>query len=166
MIRERFGYTFSTWRLHLRGEAIKTARDIGWVRTHTAESLMRKVNAVMNDHASIRALREQVPLGSTNRVLLTDDHGDYRGLVPTAEAYIDGVDPDTPLGQLAKQTEVYVRPDMDIAAIQRVFEHFNVDDLAVVNEDHKLLGMLTEKYVNRRYAEALEQSQREFFGEM
>ncbi len=166
LIRERFGYSFSTWRLHLRGEAVKTARDIGWVRTHTAANLMRKNNVTMSDHASIADLRAQVALGSTNRVLLVDSHGDYRGLVPTAEAYIAGVDTDTPLSQLAKQTEVYVRPDMDIAAIQRVFEHFSVDDLAVVDEDHKLLGMLTERYVNRRYAEALEQAQREFFGEM
>ncbi|MEI9904642.1 MAG: chloride channel protein [Asticcacaulis sp.] len=166
VIRERFGYSFSTWRLHLRGEAIKTARDIGWVRTHTALNLMRKNNVTMSDHASIADLRAQVALGSTNRVLLVDSHGDYRGLVPTAEAYIAGVDTDTPLSQLAKQTEVYVRPDMDIAAIQRVFEHFSVDDLAVVDEHHKLLGMLTERYVNRRYAEALEQAQREFFGEM
>jgi CIC family chloride channel protein len=36
----------------------------------------------------------------------------------------------------------------------------------VVDEDHKLLGLLTEKYVNRRYVEELERSQREFFGEM
>ncbi len=166
LVRELFGYSFSTWRLHLRGEAIRTARDIGWVRTHTAANLMRTANAVLNDHMSVADLREKVPLGSTSRVLLTDDHGDYRGLLATAEAYIDSVDPDTPLSQLARQTEVYVRPDMDIAAIQRVFEHFNVDDLAVVDENHRLCGVLTEKYVARRYAGALEQSQREFFGEM
>ena len=166
LIRERFGYSFSTWRLHLRGETVRTARDIGWVRALTAESLMRKANVSLNDHASIGELRRQVPLGSTNRVLLIDERGDYRGLVPTAEAYVDTLDAETPVSQLAKQTEVYVRPDMDIVAIQRVFEHFSVDDLAVVDEGHRLLGMLTEKYVNRRYAEALEQSQREFFGEM
>ena len=165
LVRERFGYSFSTWRLHLRGESIRTARDIGWVRTLTADSLMRRVNAVMNDHASVAELRESVALGSTNRVLLTDGQGDYRGLVPTAEAYVNDLDLNTPLSQLAKQTEVYVRPDMDIAAILRVFEHFSVDDLAVVDDGHKLLGLLTERYVNRRYAEALEQSQREFFGE-
>ena len=166
LVRELFGYSFSTWRLHLRGEAIRTARDIGWVRTLTAERLMRTANTLMNDHASVADLREKVPLGSTSRVLLTDDHGDYRGLLATAEAYIASVDPDTPLSQLARQTEVYVRPDMDISAIQRVFEHFNVDELAVVDESHRLRGLLSEKYVTRRYAEALEQSQREFFGEM
>ena len=106
-----------------------------------------------------------MPLGSTSRVLLVDEAGDYRGLVLTAEAYGESVDVDAPASRIARQTDVYVRPDMDIAAIQRVFEHFGVDDLAVVSEDHKLMGILTEKYVTRRYAEELEQSQREFFGE-
>lgn len=166
IIRERFGYSFSTWRLHLRGESIRTARDIGWVRALTAASLMRKTHTTLPDYTSIATLRDKVPLGSTKRVLLIDDRGDYRGIVQTAEAYIEVIDTDTPLSQLARQTEVYVRPDMDISAILRVFEHFGVDDLAVVDEQHKLLGLLTENYVNRRYAEELERSQREFFGEM
>jgi len=166
IIRERFGYSFSTWRLHLRGESIRTARDIGWMRALTAASLMRKNHTSMADYDSIAELREKVPLGSTKRVLLVDAKGDYRGIVATAQAYVDVLDTHTPLSQLAKQTEVYVRPDMDISAILRVFEHFGVDDLAVVDEQHKLLGLLTENYVNRRYAEELERSQREFFGEM
>ena len=165
IIRDKFGYSFSTWRLHLRGEAVRNPRDIGWMRSMTAVLLMRKNPTQMSEHASIADLREQVPLGSTSRVFLVDDHGDYRGIVPTAQAYIETLDVDTPLSQLAKQTEVYVRPDMDISAILRVFEDFGVDDLAVVDEAHRLLGMLTEKYVNRRYAEELERSQREFFGE-
>lgn len=166
IIRDRFGYSFSTWRLHLRGEAIRTARDIGWVRALTAATLMRKNHTTMKDAQNISELREQVPLGSTSRVLLTDAKGEYRGIIPTAEAYIETVVPETPLSQLAKQTEVYVRPDMDIIAIQRMFEQFAVDDLAVVDEHHQLLGLLTERYVSRRYAEELERSQREFFGEV
>jgi len=165
IIRDKFGYSFSTWRLHLRGEAVRNPRDIGWMRSMTAASLMRKNSVQMSEHASIAELRDQVPLGTTSRVLLVDDAGDYRGIVPTAQAYIETLDVDTPLSQLAKQTEVYVRPDMDISAILRVFEDFGVDDLAVVDEAHRLMGMLTEKYVNRRYAEELERSQREFFGE-
>jgi CIC family chloride channel protein len=165
IIRDKFGYSFSTWRLHLRGEAVRNPRDIGWMRSMTATTLMRRNPVQMSEHASIAELREHVPLGSTSRVVLTDGKGDYRGIVPTAQAYIETLDVDTPLSQLAKQTEVYVRPDMDVSAILRVFEDFGVDDLAVVDENHRLLGMLTEKYVNRRYAEELERSQREFFGE-
>jgi CIC family chloride channel protein len=166
IIRERFGYSFSTWRLHLRGETVRNARDIGWVKALTAISLMRKNHTTLSDDLSVAAMREQVPLGSTSRVLLVDGNGDYKGIALTAEAWIETQETLTPLRELARQTEVYVRPDMDISAIMRVFEHFGVDDLAVVDEHHKLLGLLTEKYVNRRYVEELERSQREFFGEM
>lgn len=165
IVRERFGYSFSTWRLHLRGEAVRTARDIGWMRAMTARTLMRKNHTTLKAASTVGDLRKKVPLGSTSRVLLVDTAGDYRGIVQTAEAYADTYAPDVPLSHLAKQTDVYVRPDMDISAILRVFSHFSVDDLAVVDDHHKLLGFVSEKYVNRRYVEELEQSQREFFGE-
>jgi CIC family chloride channel protein len=165
IVRDSFGYSFSTWRLHLRGQSIRTARDVGWVKALTALNLMRRGHTTLYDTESIAHLRDQVPLGSTSRVLLIDGSGDYRGLVLTAEAYQDKLDLAAPLSTLAHQAEVYVRPDMDIAAILRMFEQFGVEDLAVVNEDHKLLGLLTERYVNRRYAEELEKAQREFFGE-
>ena len=42
LVRELFGYSFSTWRLHLRGETIKSARDVGWVKTLTAGRMMRR----------------------------------------------------------------------------------------------------------------------------
>ena len=34
-VRRTFGYSFATWRFHLRGEAIRSAVDIGWVRSLT-----------------------------------------------------------------------------------------------------------------------------------
>src|SRR6185312_15832974 len=30
--REFFGYTFATWRFHLRGETVRRAADVGWIR--------------------------------------------------------------------------------------------------------------------------------------
>jgi CIC family chloride channel protein len=36
IVRETFGYSFSTWRLHLRGETIRSAHDVSWMRPLTA----------------------------------------------------------------------------------------------------------------------------------
>ena len=36
-----FGYSFATWRLHVRGESIRSAQDVGWMRDLTAGRLMR-----------------------------------------------------------------------------------------------------------------------------
>jgi len=33
--RETFGYSFATWRFHLRGETIRSAADVGWLRELT-----------------------------------------------------------------------------------------------------------------------------------
>ena len=33
--RELFGYSFATWRFHLRGETIRSAADVGWIRDLT-----------------------------------------------------------------------------------------------------------------------------------
>ena len=35
MTRELFGYSFATWRFHLRGETIRSAADVGWIRDLT-----------------------------------------------------------------------------------------------------------------------------------
>ena len=40
--REVFGYSFATWRFHLRGETIRSAADIGWMRDLTVEKMMRQ----------------------------------------------------------------------------------------------------------------------------
>src|SRR5579883_2483931 len=39
--RELFGYSFATWRMHLRGETIRSAADVGWIRDLTVRRLMR-----------------------------------------------------------------------------------------------------------------------------
>src|SRR5271166_1342388 len=35
IVRRSFGYSFATWRLHLRGESIRSAQDVGWMRDLT-----------------------------------------------------------------------------------------------------------------------------------
>ena len=40
--REVFGYSFATWRFHLRGESIRSAADVGWLRDLTVRRMMRK----------------------------------------------------------------------------------------------------------------------------
>ena len=42
--RAIFGYSFSTWRLHLRGENITGAHDVGWVRTILVAGMMKIVD--------------------------------------------------------------------------------------------------------------------------
>ncbi|MGH7010580.1 MAG: chloride channel protein, partial [Caulobacteraceae bacterium] len=41
IVRETFGYSFSTWRLHLRGETIRSAHDVAGIRNLAAGRMMR-----------------------------------------------------------------------------------------------------------------------------
>jgi len=49
--------------------------------------------------------------------------------------------------------------------VMRAFDAAQTDELVVVDEDQRLLGLLTESFVRRRYAEELEQKHREMLGE-
>ncbi len=85
--RELFGYSFATWRLHLRGETIRSAADIGWIRDLTVRSLMRQDLTTVNANMGIEEFREKFPLGSKNQVVAIDGSGRYVGLALVADAH-------------------------------------------------------------------------------
>ena len=66
--RELFGYSFATWRLHLRGETIRSAADIGWIRDLTVGKMMRQDMITVNAAMPIAAFREEFPLGSKTQI--------------------------------------------------------------------------------------------------
>jgi CIC family chloride channel protein len=165
IVRERFGYSFSTWRLHLRGETVRSARDVGWVRALTAGRMMRPDTATIVATATVAEFRRRFPLGSTSRVIVVDEDHRYAGIVQTANAYVEGRDADAPIGSLASGQEVSLLPDADIQQIMETFDRDEADELAVVDADHKVLGLLAETYVSRRYAKELEKIQLGLFGE-
>jgi CIC family chloride channel protein len=165
LVREIFGYSFSTWRLHLRGEVIKSARDIGWVRQLTAGKMMRKAPVALPATISIAEFRRRTPLGSTSRVILLDEDEHYAGMAPTAQAYIDGVDKEAEIATLARRPDETMTPERNISEVMQAFDRLGVDDLAVVDGDGGVLGLLTETHVRKRYADELEKAQRALFGE-
>lgn len=165
LVRERFGYSFSTWRLHLRGEVVRSARDIGWMRSLTAQRMMRAAPATALPTMSITEFKSQFPLGSTSRVLLEDGEGHYAGLVPTASAFAGDHDGSRPVSDIAILQTSTLAPDLAIGAVMERFDESAADDLAVVNAQGRILGMLTEKYVRKRYADEVDRAQRELYGE-
>ncbi|WP_443026011.1 chloride channel protein [Sphingomonas sp. PB2P19] len=165
IVRELFGYSFSTWRLHLRGETIKSARDVGWVKTLTAGRMMRKETNPTPAALSIAEFRRTFPLGSTSRVVLTGADGAYAGIVVVPTAYAEGLDLAANVATLATGHATVLTPEMDITAVMAHFDAAHTDELAVVSGDRHVLGIVSESYVRRRYAEELEKAQRELFGE-
>ena len=163
IVRETFGYSFSTWRLHLRGETIRSAHDVGWLRTLTAGRMMRTDPPSIAASASLDEFRRRFPLGSTRRVIALDDPTHYAGIVPTSAVYADP-DGQGTVAELMIHKDEWLAPEMSIKEIMSVFDRHRADELAVLDKDQAVLGVLTETYATRRYAEELEKNRRDLTG--
>ena len=79
--RETFGYSFATWRFHLRGEGIRSAADVGWIRELTVRRMMRPDVRTVPSHTTISRFRRVFPLGSAAQVVAVDEDERYAGIV-------------------------------------------------------------------------------------
>jgi len=162
-VRGVFGHSFSTWRLHLRGETIRSANDVGWLRNLTVEGLMRTDVVSAPANASIADCRQRHPLGSCHAVFLTDGQGRYRGTVLLADLFSSDFDThadDRRVAELAKYLHTTLTPTMNIKAAMSHFDEAQAEILAVIdgNSESRILGFATEAYVRRRYVEGLDQA--------
>ena len=168
-VREVFGYSFSTWRLHLRGETIRSAADVGWVRSLTVGRLMRKDVATIDDRATVADFRRKYPLGSRNFVVVLDGDGRYRGLLATPEAFAAELDEDAGkmrISELGRLGGTALLPEMNVKEAMDTFGKAEAETLAVVDgpETRQVVGLLNEAYATRRYAEALNDANRDVIG--
>jgi chloride channel protein, CIC family len=168
VVRETFGYSFSTWRLHLRGETIRSAHDVGWIRNLTVARMMRADIRTAAANQSLETFRNAFPLGSTQRVILTGDQDAYAGIVLVADAFQPGIDADAQadISSLARHRDSLLLPSMTADAAARVFRSAQSEELAVVESLHtrRVVGLLTEQHLLRRYAEELDRARRDLTG--
>ncbi|MDE2017352.1 MAG: chloride channel protein [Hyphomicrobiales bacterium] len=168
-VRRAFGYSFATWRLHLRGESIRSAHDVGWIRDLTVGGMMRRDAPSASAGLSLAAFRRLYPLGSTHRVTLVDENKRYVGLLPVPLAHSDSNDPalDEPVAGLAILGGNYLTPKMNAKEAMAAFDDSEAEALAVVESkaDPKVVGQLTEAHVLKRYSEESERRRREQTGE-
>jgi CIC family chloride channel protein len=169
--RRLFGFSFATWRFHLRGEAIRGAHDVGWIRNLTVGRLMRRDVRTVRADTVLAAFRRQFPLGSTGRVVALDEAGRYAGIVLLPEAHGPDLDEQAAtlkLEDLLRHRKAVLLPSMNVKEAAAMFEAAAADALAVVDdpERRQVLGILTEAHALRRYTEELDQRRRELVGEL
>ncbi len=165
-VRRTFGYSFATWRFHLRGENIRSALDIGWMRNLTVGRMMRREVRCVPLDMNLAMFRRENPLGSTNRVVAIDDSDRYAGIVWLSDAHAAPATA-TRVSDVIHRTAVTLLPDMSVKQALEVFQNAEADALAVVDNAHDqhVIGLLTEQYALRRYAEELDRRQRDLSGE-
>ncbi len=165
IVRETFGYSFATWRFHLRGETIRGPHDVGWVRQLNVARLMRKDMRIVPADVTVAVARDMFPPGVTKQIVALDLLGRYAGIVLAAD--LSGASPDQaqqPVADLAGQRDVWLLPGMNIRETLDMFETSETDVLAVIDdaETRRVLGVVTESHALRRYGEELERRNREF----
>ena len=161
-VRRVFGYSFATWRFHLRGESIRSAADIGWIRDLTVGRMMRKDVRTVRDDQTLAQFRRNFPLGATQRVIVVDHADRYAGIVFVSDAYRETAETAELADLIRLKTEVLL-PNVNIREAMKSFATAESDVLAVVDgtERMRVIGLLTEQHALKRYNEELDGRLRE-----
>ena len=166
-VRRTFGYSFATWRFHLRGESIRSAVDIGWMRNLTVGRMMRREVRTIRSDTSLASFRRDFPLGATTQVVVVDELDRYKGLALVSEAHAAPEDGAKKVETILHDTGMVLMPQMTIKDAVAAFEAAESDALAVVDtrESGRVIGLLTEQYALRRYSDELDRRRRDLSGE-
>jgi CIC family chloride channel protein len=166
--REFFGYSFTTWRFHLRGETIRSAADVGWIRDLTVAQMMRADVRTVPAETQISAFREAFPLGSTSQVIAVDEDGRYAGMVLLPEAHAVDLAAIASLRDILHHADNVLLPQMTAQEAIAAFDRTETEALAVVDtpERRQPIGLLSEAHALRRYSNASERQRRELLGEL
>jgi chloride channel protein, CIC family len=166
LTREVFGYSFATWRFHLRGETIRSAADVGWMRDLTVGRMMRHDVRTVPVATTIAGFRDLFPLGSPAHIIAVDEQGRYAGMVSVADVHAAGASADKSIKHFLRQSDGVLLPNMAIKEAVLAFDRAEAEALAVVDShlDRRVIGLLTEAYALRRYAAELERRRQELAG--
>ena len=169
-VRHFFGYSFATWRFHLRGVALHSPHDIGWLHELQVAKLMRQDFARVLPSLPIAELCRQFPMGESRRVFVIDEQGGYQGYIDLAGAHA-AVGPapgqDLTAGDIARGAEHFLTPGQPVRETLDMFIASAAEILAVVDnrQDRRVLGYLSEAFALRRYYRELEAHHREELGD-
>lgn len=173
LTRRLFGYSFATWRLHLRGENIKSANDIGWIRDLTVGKIMRLEIPKIDANATISEAILKYPPGSTSYLVAVHADNSYAGMIPPVLLYApqpagDAKEDYRPtVGSLLRNTDDMLLPTMTASDAMLLFEQTETEALAVVDSPGKrtVVGVLSEAHAVKRYSDEVGRRMRELTGD-
>jgi CIC family chloride channel protein len=169
IVRLSFGYSFSTWRFHQRGIGIRSAHDIGWLADLTVSRLMRADAKTVPETMPLAELREKFPAGSTKRVFVVSEAGEYVGTLDVAALHEENPsDPGASTARnFAKGGDLYLLTYENVRTALARFEDKEVESLPVLESptERNVIGYLSEQYALRRYNQELERRRTAELGE-
>jgi chloride channel protein, CIC family len=168
-VRFMFGHSFSTWRLHLRGETIRSANDVGWLRNLTVERMMRTDVAKVPSTTTIASTRGECALGSRPGIIVVNNADEYVGVVMLPDLFssdLDAIADDIQVIELARFTDTALLSEMNVKTAMAMFDEAEAEMLAVFTsaESRKVIGFLTESFARRRYVEEIDRATQSVLG--
>ena len=158
-VRHWFGYSFATWRFHLRGLKIRSPEDVGWIAELMIGPMMRRDPAVIAADQPIEELRRRFPAGSTKQVFVVDGNGRLTGSIDPAELGAPGLaETGKTVGDFVNGAAPFLLPGDDLRTALERFSAAAQETLPVIDdaESRRVIGYLSEAYALRRYAHELE----------
>ncbi len=154
-VRHWFGYSFATWRFHLRGLKIRSPEDVGWINELLIGPMMRRDPAVIAAALPVEELRRRFPAGSVKQVFVVDGDGRLIGSVDPMGA--ENGEAKT-IGDLVGEPVAFLSPGDDLRTALDRFSQTAQEILPVLDsaEHRRIIGYVSEAYALRRYAHELE----------
>ncbi|HEX4080593.1 MAG TPA: chloride channel protein [Rhizomicrobium sp.] len=170
IVRLTFGYSFSTWRFHVRGLGLRGAHDVGWIADLTVARLMRSDPKLVPTSMPLKALREKYPPGTAKRVFAIAPDGHYAGWVDMAAVHdpqLDEALDEGAVADLVQQRESFLLPNENVRTALARFDETQSETLPVLSAraDPRVVGYITEAYALKRYAQELERRRSAELGE-
>lgn len=158
-VRRWFGYSFATWRFHLRGLSIRSPEDVGWINELLVGPMMRRDPAVIAAELPVDALRQRSPAGSSRQVFVVDGRGGFCGIIDPGDASVaNSAAASKTVGELISRPAPFLLPSDNLRAALDRFSQAAQETLPVVDnaKDRRIIGYMSEAYALRRYAHELE----------
>ena len=167
MVRHAFGYSFATWRFHLRGMRIQDSHDVGWIDDFTVARVMQRKPPSARETLPLADFRTNFPLGGAKYVVAVDADGACAGVIDVAEAHSPERDGEGLIADVLTPTPQILRAGDSVRSALELFIRTETEVLPVVDsiDHHRVVGLLSESYALRRYNQELERRRAEELGE-
>ncbi len=169
--RRWFGYSFSTWRFHLRGMDLRGSSDIGRLRDLAVREVLDRNVLRVPAATDLDTLCSLFLLGTAKVAFIENPDGTFAGMVDSAEAnaaLIEGDPERGTAGSLVSDPPHFLTADEALLSALEMVESTRYETLPVVVsvEEPRVIGCIHKADVLQRYFEELDRMRVEDLGDV
>ncbi len=169
--RRLFGFSFSTWRFHLRGVRLKGAFDVGRMYDMTVRRILNRDVVTLSATATLDAVVHALLSARQPLAFVQREDGAFVGIVDSKEvqAKLKEEGHENITAESIAHPQIHLlTPDDRLSTALGLFESTEFDVMAVVKSriDPRLVGCIYEADLLRSYVEEADRMRRDELGEV